>query len=111
MGIKTKTSFKKGQSGNTKGRPKKDACLSEILKYRLDMPREIKDAKTGKNIRVENVRDYVVDTIIKLALKGDTKAINIIFDRTEGKAAQKIEQETTLLNGVNIKVEFDEDNK
>lgn len=109
MGKKTSTSYKKGETGNSKGRPPKEICLSEILKTRLDMPREIKDEKTGKTIKIDNVRDYVVDTIIKLALKGDTKAINIIFDRTEGKAKQKIEAETTITNGVNIKVEFDED--
>ena len=71
--------FKKGQSGNPKGRPKKENAISDILNRLLDTP---KDDKTQREILLERV--------LQMALKGDRWAINFIADRTEGKALERV---------------------
>lgn len=99
---KSRTTYTKGQSGNPNGRPTSDECLSKILKQKLDEPREV--VVDGKKV-VINVKEQIAEKLIVMALKGDIKAIKETMDRTEGKATQKIEQETTFTNS-NIKLEF-----
>ena len=79
--------FKPGISGNPNGRPKKENCVSDLLRNKGD---EIQDDGRTK-------LQVVIDTLFDRANEGELKAIDMIFDRLEGKAAQKIEVEETLL--------------
>ena len=68
---KTKTSWKKGESGNKNGAPKKEHSLTNILKEKLD-----KNKFTAK--------------LIELAEKGDIRAIQMIYERIDGKVKDEI---------------------
>ena len=79
--------FKPGISGNPNGRPKKENCVSDLLRNKGD---EIQaDGKTKLQA--------VIETLYQRANEGELKAIDMIFDRLEGKPAQKLEVEETLL--------------
>ena len=66
--------WKQGVSGNPKGRPPKNLCISDIL---TDIGQELEDGISN----LENV----LRTVYKKAIRGDMKAIEFIADRTEGK--------------------------
>lgn len=72
------TRFKKGQSGNPKGRPK-STLLSDELRRRL--AEVCPDDPEGRTWA-----EAIADTLIKRAIAGDVKAAKEICDRTEGKA-------------------------
>jgi len=77
--------FKKGQSGNPNGRPRK---LPELDKLLADVLGEEKDGVTAA--------EAILKALRLKAAKGDTRAAEIILDRAYGKARQTIEQHTTL---------------
>jgi hypothetical protein len=69
--------WKPGQSGNPGGRPKKklvDECLEELL--------EAADSEHAKALAI---------SLIAKALNGDTKAAQLVAERTQGKPSQKVE--------------------
>lgn len=66
--------FQKGQSGNPSGRPKD--YLTQALRQRVGP----EDAKK------------LAETLLALALAGDMKALQEVFDRVEGKAIARQEQ-------------------
>jgi hypothetical protein len=73
--------WKKGQSGNPNGRPKKlpqiEKLLAEVLGEKADNgPSGIKQILTA---------------LKRKAAKGDTRAAELILDRAYGKAKQKVE--------------------
>jgi len=73
------THFKKGQSGNPKGRPKGPSLTSVLLK-------QLK--KRGPDGRREI--DHLIDAMINLAKKGNPAVINQIWDRIDGKLIQPL---------------------
>jgi len=79
--------FKKGQSGNPKGRPKKLPALDTML---VDVLGEV-----GQN------GDAAIIAILKVlrakAAKGDIRAIELLLDRYYGKVTQNIEQRTEVV--------------
>lgn len=74
--------YKKGQSGNPNGRPKKGSAIADILN-------KIGDEEHKKNI---TKREALLKKTYELAIKGDAAARNFIADRTEGKAIERIEK-------------------
>jgi len=89
--------FKKGESGNPKGKPKGVSVtqyLRELMDEEIDMA--IKNS-AGQTIRVERhtLAKAIAMRIRDLALKGDGRIassyIQMIQDRLEGKVAQQIE--------------------
>ena len=87
--------FKKGQSGNPNGRPKKDRCISDILR---EQGLNVID---GKHTNLQ----LIVEKLYEKASGGDLKAIDMIFDRLEGKPAQKVEVEESILpTGFDIEI-------
>ncbi len=78
--------FKKGQSGNPKGRPKLPD-LTEVISEEL--------GDKGFN--------EIIKTLHKMAKKGNTKAAEILLDRGYGKPPQDIE----LRGGITLKVKVD----
>ncbi len=65
------TQFKKGQSGNPKGRPKS-------YKYLFD------------EVITDDDRRAMIMVLKEKALKGDIKAFQVIMDRTDGKPTQAV---------------------
>lgn len=81
----TKYQWKKGQSGNPKGRPKKLPDLKELLISVLG------DTKEGKT-----AMEAVLLSIRAKALKGDTRAAELLLDRAYGKPKQETDIMTTF---------------
>lgn len=74
------TQFKKGVTGNPKGRPRKLPSIEEALAETLA---DDDDGKTALQA--------ILDKLLRLAINGDTKAAAILLDRAYGKAKQQIE--------------------
>jgi hypothetical protein len=83
--------FKKGQSGNPKGRPKK---LPELNKLLADVLGEEKDGVTAA--------EAILKALRAKAAKGDIRAAEVLLDRGYGKAKQAVEHsgkmETTAIH-------------
>lgn len=75
-----KGQFKKGQSGNPKGRPKKLPHLDSLL---ADVLGEEKDG-------IEAAKAILMALRAK-ATKGDVRAAEVLLDRAYGKAKQQID--------------------
>lgn len=72
--------WKKGETGNPNGRPKKEYCISDWI-------RQKGDAKTKQDrTRFEELSEIVWSR----ALAGDIGFVNIILDRMEGKAIDRV---------------------
>ena len=87
--MKTKTSFKKGESGNPKGRPRKDESLSDILRVQLN-----KRIAGGESKKL--AKEAIVEAMIRLAVNGDLTAARMIMDRTEGTPKQTADINTQI---------------
>jgi hypothetical protein len=72
--------FKKGTSGNPKGRPKSGFALNEYITDLANV--EIKNKKT--------MLEAVVAKVYKEALNGNMTAVNFLADRILGKPNQSI---------------------
>lgn len=75
-----KNPYKKGQSGNPKGRPKK---LPELDKLLADVMGEEKDGMTAA--------EAILKALRAKATKGDIRAAEVLLDRSYGKAKEKID--------------------
>jgi hypothetical protein len=79
--------FKKGQSGNPKGRPQKLPAIDEVLSKVLN--------ESGANglIRAENI-------LRKMVIKAETdvRAAEMILDRAYGKPRQQVENLNNYVN-------------
>jgi len=76
--------WKPGQSGNPGGM-QKGKSLTAVLRELLDQIPE------GDN---KKLKEAVVKALLRKALTGDTRALDIIFDRTEGKVTLPIGGDT-----------------
>lgn len=72
--------FKKGTSGNPKGRPKSGFALNEYITDLANV--EVKNKKT--------MLEAVVAKVYKEALNGNMTAVNFLADRILGKPNQSI---------------------
>lgn len=73
--------FKKGTSGNPKGRPPKEFALNDHI-------REIANQPIGKTKKT--MLESVVNTVYQEALSGNMTAVNFLADRILGKPSQQI---------------------
>jgi len=97
------TSWKKGQSGNPDGRPSQRLDESrkinakvarELLNKYLDMPAaELK--KIVKSGKTKGVDLMIATCILKGAYKGDSRALNFMFDRLVGKVKEVIDHSSS----------------
>ncbi len=78
---KEDTQWKKGQSGNPAGRPKKAVCIPDLLK-------KISDEESGSDM---NKLEVVLRVIYKKAVSGDLQCAQFIADRMEGKPRQAMD--------------------
>lgn len=74
--------FKKGQSGNPKGRPKMPDLSDAIAKI-------LNDEKDGKT-----ALEAILAALRAKAAKGDVRAAQELLDRAYGKSQQKIDHTT-----------------
>jgi hypothetical protein len=79
--------FKKGESGNPNGRPKK---LPELDKLLADVLGEEKDGITAGEVILKALRAK--------ASKGDVRAAEVLLDRAYGKAKQTMDVSVSKKN-------------
>lgn len=72
-----KTRFKKGKSGNPKGRPKRSRNTVTLLNEELDQPISIQE--NGKTITVTK-REAIIKRMVHSALNADHKAIATVLN-------------------------------
>jgi hypothetical protein len=97
-----KEPWKEGDpSPNPSGRPKGSRNLSTILQKMLEEEIEviIDGVKSKKQFQ-----EVIIRKLVKKANDGDLRAIQEIFDRTEGKAKQEVKSETKT----ELSVKFDD---
>lgn len=78
--------FKKGQSGNPNGRPKLEYTISSQILKALKTRETPRKGKRGITRAMK-----VAEKIMQLAEAGNLWAANIVLDRCEGKAVQRLE--------------------
>lgn len=83
------TQFKPGNNANPNGRPKKEYCLTDILKEQGNW--EDVDTKDGKISR----KDAIGLKLWDMAMAGDVIALKYLYDRVDGKPLQTIEANVT----------------
>lgn len=96
-----KTQFKKGVSGNPKGKPPGISVtqyLRELSEEEIMMA--IKDQqgrtlRTDKHTRAKAIAMRIMDAIVKDPVKA-ARLVELYMDRTEGKVSQPIEVKTKL---------------
>ena len=81
--ISPSTQFKKGQSGNPNGRPKKLPHLDKLL---IDVLGEEKDGISAAEVILKALRAK--------AARGDIRAAEVLLERAYGKALQRIKDES-----------------
>ena len=89
--------FKKGESGNPKGRPKGVPNSKTRLLRLLEITQNVKNPITGE-VEDFSIAERMDLAILNKALKGDIRAYQELMDRLEGKSRQTtdINQETTF---------------
>ncbi len=80
--------FRKGQSGNPKGRPKKELCLTEALREELQNVSPA-DA-SGQN---RTWMQLIVEATMRLAIKGNSAALKEVWERVDGKVKDNVNVE------------------
>lgn len=93
--------WKKGQSGNPKGKPKGVTHSSTRLKRLLELTENLTNPIT-KEIEGFTVAEQLDLAQIIKARKGDTRAYNAILDRLEGKPNQSIEHTGDNTNPISM---------
>jgi len=77
--------WKKGQSGNPKGRPRKDVCITSLVKQYLG---EIADSKTGITHEA-----LAAEALVAGLIDLNPTAVKEVLARVDGAVKQKIEME------------------
>lgn len=97
-----KYEFKKGQSGNPKGRPVGSKNRSTIVKKWLETVQKSKNPISGE-IEDLSQEDMITLAILKKARTGDVRAYKELMDSLYGSA-----KETIDLNTNDVGIDFDE---
>lgn len=81
--------WRKGQSGNPKGRPRKDVSVTSLIKELLDKPAEY--IAPGATPGDKTWRQMIAKAILLGASKGNPQLVKELLDRLEGKVASPVE--------------------
>ena len=71
--------FPKGKSGNPKGRPKASKNMGKILEEILSEPITLRE---GETVRRMNKAEAMMQSLIHKALKGDIRALTMVWKLT-----------------------------
>ena len=83
--------YKKGQSGNPKGRPKGSKNRSCVAKKWLSVEQDLKNPLTSETETMSQ-EDLMTLALIKKARDGDSTAYQKLLDSAYGAPVQQIEQ-------------------
>lgn len=84
-----------GEVRNPKGRPKGALGLSTTVRIMLEQKVEVFD-KNGKSMGKQRYKDIIAKKLLGKATEGNLRAVELLFDRTEGAPTQKIEMNADL---------------
>lgn len=76
------TRFKKGQSGNPKGRPQKSKNMNTLLDEELDRPITLRD---GNGVRQISTREAIIKRMTQGALNGDIRQLQFLFRHVQSR--------------------------
>lgn len=96
-GIPNAHKFQPGQSGNPKGRAKKEHCFADIARAML-ASKEINITLTTPDGQKKNIglkadksfRHAMITGLIREAMKGNVQAAKELMDRTDGKVTDEL---------------------
>ena len=83
--------WKPGKSGNPKGRPRKRHCLSDALRDVLEEAESILDDGTPLT-----KAQVIARLVVNKACEGQQWAVELVWDRIEGKPKQSLEVEQSV---------------
>ena len=84
--------FKPGQSGNPAGRPRKEVCLTSLVKQYLSEDAEVNGKKLlNKDGSPKTWEQVLAASIVHLAAKGNATALAQLWERLDGKVPQPLE--------------------
>ena len=89
---KTKTSWKEGESGNLDGRTK-DHVLTKALNKALSEYVEVKTDKEEAPKKIKRIAQ-LTGALLDQAAKGNIQAMQLVFDRVEGKVKSEVDVTT-----------------
>lgn len=106
-------SWGKGESGNPNGRPKGAISLvkllNDLLNKEIDHPdyteRDEHGAPTRKKM---TVAQGIVLALVAKAIQGDTKALQMIMERTDGKVLEMLSSAVETIDMTPQSMTFDE---
>lgn len=89
-----KSRWKKGQSGNPKGRPPKELCLTSLVKAELELQAE----QGGQLLRNKDGSpktwaQILATAIVRQAARGNATALAQLWERLDGKIPQALEHQ------------------
>ena len=84
--------WKKGQSGNPVGRPRKEVCLTSLVKAELDAQAEHQGVLlTNADGTPKTWAHILASAIVRQAARGNPSALSQLWDRIEGKTKEVFE--------------------
>ena len=102
--------YKKGQSGNPKGRPKGSKNRSTVAKKWLQVEQDLKNPLTSE-IETMSQEDLMTLALIKKAREGDTQAYQKLLDSAYGAPVQQVEQTNIELPFFNLDADRNDGSK
>jgi len=78
--------FKKGESGNPGGRPKKDWTWASLIEEAVEEEYTTKDG-----LRTDKGKKFIAKKLVHMAIDGDIQAIKEISNRMDGLPAQSMD--------------------
>jgi hypothetical protein len=94
----TETRWKKGTSGNPRGRPKKQDCLTQLLREEIQ---KICPADREKR----KWKELIVRATLQLAMKGNATALKEVWERLDGKVLQTEKLQLGGTDGKQVTIE------
>jgi hypothetical protein len=88
--------FKKGQSGNKAGRPKRSRNVSTVLAEQLDRQVPVH----GGSRKLLSLREGVMRRLVELALKGNIRAIELVHRFEANRAKMETDRDEQPVGGV-----------
>jgi hypothetical protein len=89
--LEKRSSWQKGESGNPNGKPKKDACITSLIKEMLDQKADYIIPGATPADGDKTWRQLIAKAILIGCVKGNTSLIGELLDRLEGKVSQPLE--------------------